>query len=258
MLRRIVHGSEDGASVLPAYGVQWTSSRCFTSNTQGGFVFTVDYVKSLPLRVSSSPVVAPWDPTSDGLASIPVKWGILQWDGRATDQLKGVGYRVLPPRPVLRNLCLSHSHILSDDIYEDSTLSARTCTVFIHNLAPTVLTIVYRFFTPHNRGPELLAEKSVDLCRFILQPKSSPPYQLALALAGLLLSYSFQVRPESLGRTPASVTMVKENDVIAIIIILLFIVLAAIAFGIYRLVHVARHQGSLTSASSSESSEDMA
>ncbi|KAI3330206.1 hypothetical protein F4824DRAFT_505405 [Ustulina deusta] len=41
--------------------------------------------------------------------------------------------------------------------------------------------------------------------------------------------------------------MVKENDVIAIIIILLFIVLAAIAFGIYRLVHVARHQGSLTS-----------
>ncbi|KAH8160246.1 hypothetical protein CIB48_g8003 [Xylaria polymorpha] len=41
--------------------------------------------------------------------------------------------------------------------------------------------------------------------------------------------------------------MVKENDVIAIIIILLFIVLAAIAFGIYRLVHVARHQGSLES-----------
>ncbi|KAI0540570.1 hypothetical protein GGR58DRAFT_498923 [Xylaria digitata] len=31
--------------------------------------------------------------------------------------------------------------------------------------------------------------------------------------------------------------MVKENDVIAIIIIILFIVLAAIAFGIYRLVH---------------------
>lgn len=52
--------------------------------------------------------------------------------------------------------------------------------------------------------------------------------------------------------------MVKENDVIAIIIILLFIVLAAIAFGIYRLVHVARHQGTLTSTSSSESSEEMA
>ncbi|KAI0426254.1 hypothetical protein F5Y09DRAFT_345868 [Xylaria sp. FL1042] len=52
--------------------------------------------------------------------------------------------------------------------------------------------------------------------------------------------------------------MVKENDVIAIIIILLFIVLAAIAFGIYRLVHVARHQGSLTSESSSGSSDEIA
>lgn len=49
--------------------------------------------------------------------------------------------------------------------------------------------------------------------------------------------------------------MVKENDVIAIIIIILFIVLAAIAFGIYRLVHVARNQGSIESESSTESSE---
>ncbi|KAI5919650.1 hypothetical protein F4810DRAFT_714303 [Camillea tinctor] len=45
--------------------------------------------------------------------------------------------------------------------------------------------------------------------------------------------------------------MVKENDVIAIIIIVLFIVLALIAFGIYRLVHIARHQGTITSTSSS-------
>jgi thiol:disulfide interchange protein len=44
--------------------------------------------------------------------------------------------------------------------------------------------------------------------------------------------------------------MAKENDVIAIIIIILFIVLAAIAFGIYRLVHVARNQGTLTTESS--------
>ncbi|KAI0105226.1 hypothetical protein GGR51DRAFT_560438 [Nemania sp. FL0031] len=43
--------------------------------------------------------------------------------------------------------------------------------------------------------------------------------------------------------------MVKENDVIAIIIILLFIVIAAIAFGIWRIVHVARHQGTLESSS---------
>jgi flagellar basal body-associated protein FliL len=47
--------------------------------------------------------------------------------------------------------------------------------------------------------------------------------------------------------------MVKENDVIAIIIIILFIVLALIAFGIYRLVHVARHGGSITSGSSMSS-----
>ncbi|KAI0403265.1 hypothetical protein F4802DRAFT_599234 [Xylaria palmicola] len=53
-------------------------------------------------------------------------------------------------------------------------------------------------------------------------------------------------------------TMVKENDVIAIIIIILFIVLAAIAFGIYRLVHVARNQGSLMSTSSSGSTEEIA
>ncbi|KAI1204042.1 hypothetical protein F5X97DRAFT_318072 [Nemania serpens] len=46
--------------------------------------------------------------------------------------------------------------------------------------------------------------------------------------------------------------MVKENDVIAIIIILLFIVIAAIAFGIYRLVHVARHQGTLESTSTGD------
>lgn len=45
----------------------------------------------------------------------------------------------------------------------------------------------------------------------------------------------------------------KENDVIAIIIIVLFIVLALIAFGIYRLVHVARTQGSITETSSSSS-----
>ncbi|KAI1186684.1 hypothetical protein F5B17DRAFT_402687 [Nemania serpens] len=49
--------------------------------------------------------------------------------------------------------------------------------------------------------------------------------------------------------------MAKENDVIAIIIILLFIVIAAIAFGIYRLVHVARHQGTLETTSSSGSTE---
>ncbi|KAI0021840.1 hypothetical protein F4780DRAFT_736888 [Xylariomycetidae sp. FL0641] len=46
----------------------------------------------------------------------------------------------------------------------------------------------------------------------------------------------------------------QENDVIAIIIIVLFIVLALIGFGIYRLVHMARHQGTLTSESSTGSS----
>ncbi|KAI8241042.1 hypothetical protein K4K55_012941 [Colletotrichum sp. SAR 10_96] len=41
--------------------------------------------------------------------------------------------------------------------------------------------------------------------------------------------------------------MVKQNDVIAIIVIVLFIVLAGVAFGIYRLVHVARQSMSVTS-----------
>jgi thiol:disulfide interchange protein len=51
--------------------------------------------------------------------------------------------------------------------------------------------------------------------------------------------------------------MVKQNDVIAIIIIVLFIVLAGIAFGIYRLVTVARRSVSITSSSGSSSSDDI-
>ncbi|KAI0378998.1 hypothetical protein F5Y04DRAFT_283368 [Hypomontagnella monticulosa] len=51
--------------------------------------------------------------------------------------------------------------------------------------------------------------------------------------------------------------MVKENDVIAIIIIVLFIVLALIAFGIYRLVHMARTQGTISEESGSGSSVEV-
>jgi thiol:disulfide interchange protein len=47
--------------------------------------------------------------------------------------------------------------------------------------------------------------------------------------------------------------MVQENDTIAIIIIVLFVLLALVAFGIWRLVHVARHHMSVTSGSSSSS-----
>jgi thiol:disulfide interchange protein len=46
----------------------------------------------------------------------------------------------------------------------------------------------------------------------------------------------------------------QENDVIAIIIIVLFVVLALIAFGIYRLVSMARASGSSRDGSSAESS----
>lgn len=48
--------------------------------------------------------------------------------------------------------------------------------------------------------------------------------------------------------------MVKQNDVIAIIVIVLFLVLALISFGIYRLVHTARNDMSVTSNSESSSS----
>ncbi|TLS30016.1 hypothetical protein PpBr36_03333 [Pyricularia pennisetigena] len=47
--------------------------------------------------------------------------------------------------------------------------------------------------------------------------------------------------------------MVKQNDVIAIIIIILFIVLAGISFGIYKLVSMARSSVSTTSSSSTGS-----
>ena len=48
--------------------------------------------------------------------------------------------------------------------------------------------------------------------------------------------------------------VMKRNDVIAIIIIILFLVLALVSFGIYRLVHMARNQGTVTSSSSGSSS----
>ena len=48
----------------------------------------------------------------------------------------------------------------------------------------------------------------------------------------------------------------KQNDVIALIIIILFIVLALIAFGIYQLVSMARNvHGTITTSSDSSSNE---
>ncbi|EHK44348.1 uncharacterized protein TrAtP1_008876 [Trichoderma atroviride] len=52
--------------------------------------------------------------------------------------------------------------------------------------------------------------------------------------------------------------MTQRNYVIAIIIIVLFIVLAAISFGIYKLVHGARRELSVTSVSSSSHSQSLA
>ncbi len=49
--------------------------------------------------------------------------------------------------------------------------------------------------------------------------------------------------------------MVQETTVIAIIIIVLFVVLAMIAFGIYRLVVMARRSVSITSSTGSSSTD---
>jgi len=51
----------------------------------------------------------------------------------------------------------------------------------------------------------------------------------------------------------------QENDVIAVIIIVLFVVLALIAFGIYHLVNVARqsYHGTVTGSSTSSSSDEI-
>ena len=51
--------------------------------------------------------------------------------------------------------------------------------------------------------------------------------------------------------------MTKQNDTIAIIVIVLFVVLALIAFGIYRLVTIARRNMSITSASTSTGSTEI-
>lgn len=50
----------------------------------------------------------------------------------------------------------------------------------------------------------------------------------------------------------------KKNDTIAVIIIVLFIVLALVSFGIWSLVHRVRRQMSITSGSSSSRSTDIA
>ncbi|KAK2595420.1 hypothetical protein QQS21_006830 [Conoideocrella luteorostrata] len=49
--------------------------------------------------------------------------------------------------------------------------------------------------------------------------------------------------------------MVQRNHVIAIIIIVLFVVLAAVSFGIWKIVHVVRRDLSVTSSNSSSSGE---
>ncbi|KAK2074696.1 hypothetical protein P8C59_008883 [Phyllachora maydis] len=56
-----------------------------------------------------------------------------------------------------------------------------------------------------------------------------------------------------------AVAAMKENDAIAVIIIVLFVVLALVAFGIYRLVSIARAnmRGTVTGSSESSSSEDI-
>ncbi|KAH6605643.1 hypothetical protein Trco_004796 [Trichoderma cornu-damae] len=54
------------------------------------------------------------------------------------------------------------------------------------------------------------------------------------------------------------VAMTQRNYVIAIIIIVLFVVLAAISFGIYKLVHGARRELTVTSESSSSGSNSLA
>lgn len=51
--------------------------------------------------------------------------------------------------------------------------------------------------------------------------------------------------------------MVKENDTIAIIIIVLFVLLALIGFGIYRLVSIARRDMSTSSGSTSTGSHSI-
>ncbi|KAK3682596.1 hypothetical protein B0T22DRAFT_484638 [Podospora appendiculata] len=54
-------------------------------------------------------------------------------------------------------------------------------------------------------------------------------------------------------------SLMVENDVIAVIIIVLFILLALIAFGIYHLVSVARRnmRGTVTGSSDSSTSDDI-
>ncbi|KAH8729567.1 hypothetical protein BGZ61DRAFT_529754 [Ilyonectria robusta] len=52
---------------------------------------------------------------------------------------------------------------------------------------------------------------------------------------------------------PLATAIMKKNDVIAVIIIILFVLLAAVSFGIWKLVSVAKKSMSVTSGTSSSS-----
>ncbi|EYB28730.1 hypothetical protein FG05_13301 [Fusarium graminearum] len=67
---------------------------------------------------------------------------------------------------------------------------------------------------------------------------------------------SLNTLPAHISPTHSSTANMKKNDVIAIIIIILFIILAGVSFGIWKLVSMAKNHMSATG--SSRSSTDIA
>ncbi|KAK6856309.1 hypothetical protein PG995_008460 [Apiospora arundinis] len=87
---------------------------------------------------------------------------------------------------------------------------------------------------------------------------STAPISTACCHPAYFAQQSLYIHLSSIPPTPGAfartTAVMKRNDVIAIIIIILFLVLALVSFGIYRLVHMARTQGTVTSSSSGSTS----
>ncbi|ROV90191.1 hypothetical protein VSDG_08807 [Cytospora chrysosperma] len=87
--------------------------------------------------------------------------------------------------------------------------------------------------------------------------RAETQHQLSTWAASQSVHEAGTLYANTIGRHVQQNLKMKENDAIAIIIILLFLVLALIAFGIYRLVIIARRSMSVSSSSTGTSSDEI-
>lgn len=125
-------------------------------------------------------------------------------------------------------------------------LDIPTLELFIHSIYPSILPSIYLPQTTKPSNPSHPGKPSR-----IAAPSKEKKNR---GLDPILFLPRSSLKHTSYLHTHNRLAKMQENDVIAIIIIVLFVVLALIAFGIYRLVSMARASGSSRDGSSAESS----